>query len=120
MCEGVNMKNHDGVYLAFFTGEFGTSIGIFLFKGGVLVGADLGGGIYDGELDALQDSAVATGRVRFRSKEGLVSITGATSDYPIFLDIEVKLKLPLDTVPFQELQTPTGPVNVRFEKVRSL
>jgi hypothetical protein len=114
------MERYDGIYLAYFTAEYGTSIGIFLLMQGVLTGADLGGGMYDGKLELLADRSVARGVVNFRSKEGLVSITGATSDFPISLDLEITVKLPLDSVPYHELHTPTGQVNVRFEKVRSV
>lgn len=112
--------SNDGIYLAFFTAEFGTSLGIFLLKDGVLCGADLGNGIYDGKLTLSDAGNRLTGSVEFRTSQGGTMITGAASDLPVSYATEVSLSLPLDGVEFHSIATISGPINVRFEKVRSI
>ena len=113
-------KSHDGIYLAYFTAEFGTSLGIFLLKDGAFCGGDLGNGMYDGMLSITDDGKWLTGSVEFRTSQGGVMITGATSDLPVSYVTEVSLSLPLEAVDFHSISTITGPVNVRFQKIRSL
>lgn len=112
--------DYNGVYLAYFSGEASTSIGIFMLKDGVLTGGDLGGGLYDGSVDVDTSRMVATGKIQFRMQTGGTSITGAHSDFPVVYDTDVSLSLPLEGVQYHLVNTLTGPVNIRFEKVRSL
>jgi hypothetical protein len=111
---------YDGIYLAYFTGETGTSLGIFMLKDRVLTGGDLGGGLYDGNVAVDTAEMIVTGSIKFRMQTGGTSITGARSDLPIEYDTDVSLTLPLERVAYHSISTIAGPVNVRFEKVRSL
>ena len=105
-----------GVYLAYFSADFGTTMGIYLVKEGIIAGGDLGGGIYDGIYEVA--GGVAIGRIRFRSRTPGTSITGASSDVPMNYETPIELTLPLDAVDFHQLDGPAGRVNVRFEKLR--
>lgn len=107
-----------GFYLAYFSAEFGNSIGIFVITDHEIVGADLGGGMYDGSFEIEDGSAV--GQVRFRTNKGGQTITGASNDLPISHEVSFKFALPLEAPEYHELETLTGPVNVRFEKIREL
>ena len=123
MFEGGRMDKldaNDGIYLAYFTAEYGTSIGMFTFLGGIVCGADLGGGIYDGALEYSDKSKELVGNIIFKMKEGGVTITGASSDLPVSYSTSVKFLVPVDSIDFHQIETLTGLVNVRFEKVRSL
>ena len=113
-------SEHDGIYLAYFSGEIGTSLGIFMLKDGVLTGGDLGGGLYDGSVAVDTAKMIATGKIKIRMQTGGTSITGAHSDFPIEYDTDVALTLPLESAAYHSINTFSGPVNVRFEKVRSL
>lgn len=113
-------NEHDGIYIAYFSGEIGTSLGIFVFKDGVLAGGDLGGGLYDGSAAINAAEMIATGKIKFRMQAGGTSITGAHSDFPIEYDTDVALSLPLERAAYHSINTLAGPVNVRFEKVRAL
>ncbi|GLS86513.1 hypothetical protein GCM10010873_14870 [Cypionkella aquatica] len=93
---------------------------MFTFKDGVICGADLGGGIYDGILEYSPINSELSGNITFSLKGGGTTITGAYTDLPVSYDTFVRLKTPVDFPPFHSLETLSGPVNVRFEKVRSL
>ena len=110
----------NGIYLGYFTAELGNSMGIFLIKDQIVSGADMGGGTYDGTLEFIEDENVLQGEIEFRTKDGGVTITGAVSDLPVQFRTQVKLELPLESKSFHRLETMTGPINVRFEKVRDL
>lgn len=109
---------YQGIYLAYFSAALGNSIGIFLFSDGKITGADVGGGVYDGNFEVVE--GCARGSVRFRTTSGGQSITGANSDLPVAYDTEFTFPLPLQKEPFHKLNTIAGPVNVRFEKVREI
>jgi hypothetical protein len=111
-------ENYDGIYLAYFAAELGTSLGIFMLKDGVLCGADLGNGIYDGKLTVADSGKRLVGSIEFRTAQGGTMITGASSDLPVSYSTEVELSL--DGVDFHSVSTISGPINVRFEKVRSI
>ena len=110
--------NPDGFYIAYFTAELGNSIGIFVVKNEAIIGADLGGGIYDGTFHVENDTA--SGVVTFTSRTGGVAITGAESDLPVAYDVNFSFSLPLEGAGFHSLETLAGPINVKFEKVREL
>ncbi len=109
----------DGFYAAYFTGIAGQSIGMFVFLDGKIAGADAGGGRYDGTYAISDDGQNIVADVRFSLSAGGMSITGVTSGAAP-MSIPVKLMLPVDLQPHQvhRLETPMGPVNAKFEKVR--
>lgn len=108
----------DGIYLAYFSAEFGNSIGMFIVSKNTISGADVGGGIYDGSFN--KKNGEASGKITFSMKGGGVTITGAQSDLPVSYDTDFRFQLPLDGQDFHQFETITGPVNVRFEKIRGI
>lgn len=110
--------NYSGFYLAYFSAEFGISIGVFVVTDGNIVGADLGGGMYDGEFKVM--NSIAEGKVKFRTREGGQTITGANNDLPISYEVPFRFSLPLEAPDYHELETIAGPINVKFEKIREL
>ena len=114
------VSESNGMYIAYFSGEYGTSLGMFTFKDGVICGADLGGGVYDGILTYSSIDRELFGNITFRMKSGGTTITGAYTDLPVSYDTFVRLKTPVEGIPFHELESLSGPINVRFEKVRAL
>jgi hypothetical protein len=113
-------KGYSGIYIAYFSAEFGTSLGMFVFNGETVVGADIGGATYDGKLSLSEDQKYLEGSIAIRMDGGGVTITGAQSDLPVHYETGVRLKLPLAEQPYHEIQTVTGLVNVRFEAKTSL
>ena len=109
---------HQGVYLAYFSAEFGNSMGIFLVQDNTIVGGDIGGGIYDGHFEVVDHKAV--GSVLFSTKGGSQTITGAVTDLPASYETSFGFQLPLEDQDFHSFETIAGPVNVRFEKIKNL
>lgn len=117
----MNEKVIDGFYSGYFTGLAGISFGIFVFKDGVISGIDAGEGIYDGEYEASPDGEHVTGTVSFEVPVGMQTITGAAaSDEPLKLQIPFKLPLKIDPEEVHRIETPAGPINAKFKKLRDI
>jgi hypothetical protein len=116
----VTQHNIEGFYRAYFTGATGQSIGMFVFLDGKIVGADAGGGHYDGTFTVSKDNSKIIADVRFSMPVGGVSVTGASAGFDP-MSVQMKLELPAEIQPHQvhRLETPMGPVNAKFEKIRS-
>ena len=110
----------NGVYLGFFSGLYGNTVGIFHLIDGNFAGADLGGALYDGFFEISANSDELSGSVKITTKQGASLITGASSDLPISYVTTVTLKVPLENESHHEIVTSTGQVNVRFEKLRAI
>ena len=108
----------NGIYIAYFSAELGTTMGIFLIRDGILVGADVGGGLYDGNYT--QSGSRAEGRVTFKTRGASTSITGASSDVPMNYDSTFHFSLPLEDADYHLITSPAGRAHVRFERLRGL
>ena len=107
------------IYAAYFTGGIGVSLGLFLIGDGIISGVDIGGLKYDGNLTPMEDRSLK-GAVKFTLSPGQQLITGATATSQ--QDFIVPLHFPpdLEQGTVVEIQTPLGPVNARFEKLRDV
>jgi hypothetical protein len=108
------------IYSAYFTGAAGIAIGMFCIGDGIIVGADAGGLKYDGTLAELPDGSLE-GVVQFKVPPDTQLITGLTARELQTIYTPVKLPRGFDdgkTVTL--INTPTGPVNARFERLREL
>lgn len=114
-------KVFEGFYTAYLTGIAGQSVGIFVFSNGRIVGADAGGGCYDGEFSLSGDGSTILADVKFTMKKGGALITGASSDTTNDM-IPIKLSLPcfIHSNQVHRLETPIGPINAKFEKIRGM
>jgi hypothetical protein len=111
----------DGFYAAYFTGASGTSIGMFVFKDGVVVGADAGGGRYDGEFSVAPDEKSIEAKIRFSLPIGNQSITGATATAePISIEVPLRLPVEFNRNDVHRIETPIGPINAKFDKIRGV
>lgn len=111
----------DGIYSAYFTGLAGNSFGMFVFKDGVISGADAGGGKYDGNYEIVEQGALLSGTVVFILPIGNQSITGtAATSEPIVFEVPIQLPTKINEQEIYPIQTPAGPINARFEKLRDL
>lgn len=109
----------DGIYSAYFTGVAGNSFGMFVFKDGIISGADAGGGKYDGDFKIAEDGNSLAGVVKFYLPVGNQSITGvAATSEPILFEVPIKLPTDLVESDVHTIQTPAGPINAKFEKLR--
>ena len=108
------------IYVAYFTGAAGQSIGLFYIGDGIIAGIDAGTMQYDGSYKENPDGSV-DGAVEYVIPAGVSLITGAPPA-PTPTRIPLKLSLPAN---FSEgkvvtINTPLGPVNARFEKAKEL
>lgn len=117
----VSKKAHavDGIYSAYFAGIAGNSFGMFVFKEGIISGADAGGGKYNGYFEIAEDENSLSGMITFILPIGNQSITGAAAtSEPIVFKVPIKLPTDINSTDVHTIQTPAGPINAKFEKLR--
>jgi hypothetical protein len=109
------------LYIAYFSGVAGNSVGLFFIGNGIISGIDVGGMKYDGNYKFNQESKRLEGEIRFVIPAGEALITGLTGGNK---EIEIKSPLALpenfadgSVVP---IKTPAGNVNARFEKLKEI
>jgi len=111
------MTFDDGIYSVYMAGADGLSFAVLMFRDNIIAGADGGGGIYDGNY-SIQDGQL-TGQIKFTLPIGGASITGASaSGEPLIFDVPIQLPVSFDPEEFFRIETPVGPVNAKFEKIR--
>lgn len=108
------------LYVAYFSGIAGQSLGLFYIGDGLLVGIDAGTVQYDGSY-ATEADGTMRGMVEYVLPAGTASITGAPSG-AIPARASVNLTLPPNFADGQviTIETPLGPVNARFEKIKDI
>ena len=108
------------LYAAYLTGTAGQSIGLFYIGDGILAGIDVGTMKYDGAYTTNPDGSLE-GAIEYIIPAGGPLITGGTPSVST-ARITVPLKLPVgfDDGRVITINTPLGPVNARFEKVKDL
>jgi hypothetical protein len=109
----------EGIYAAYMAARAGTSVLLFVIKDSKLTGVDVGGLKYDGEVSTTKTGFHCS--VVYVIPPGAPLITGsppATSPQRIPLEFD----LPTDFARGQtiRIETPLGPLNARFEKLRDL
>jgi hypothetical protein len=110
----------NGFYAIYYTGVSGTGIGVLAINNGVIVGADMLGGRYDG---TYKPSSTTMGsydaNVRITIPPGASLVTGALAGpQPYYMDVAMTLPANLGAEQPVRIETPTGPVNVIFRKLR--
>lgn len=108
------------LYIAYFTGAHGNSVGLFYMDSTAISGVDVGGIKYDGQLRENDDGS-REGLVRFTLADQQNLITGVVGT-PQPQEIQVFLKLPknFDDGQIVRIETPVGVVNAKFEKLKDL
>jgi hypothetical protein len=110
----------EGIYAMYFTGAAGSGFAVFVMKGGVIAGADAVGGHLDGTYRETGDGRVAFS-VTLTVPPGAWLVTGAVAGHePLAQEITAALPTNFAEGNAQPVQTPTGPVNVIFKRLRDL
>jgi hypothetical protein len=113
-------KMAKSLYAAYFTGVAGSALGVFYIGDGIIVGADAGGLKYDGSLTERADGSLE-GVVQFQVPPDTQLITGLAASEPQKITAPVTLAPGFDDgVTVTLINTPAGPVNARFERLREL
>jgi len=108
----------DGFYAVFYTGKVSSGFAMIVLRNGIVAGADVGGGLYDGKYTVNAAKQTVEGTMRLTTPAGVSLVTGApasqqvsTQEFPLSLPVELNEQ----TV---QIQTPTGPVNLKFKRIR--
>lgn len=104
----------------YFTGSAGSGHAVFVMMGGVITGADAVGGILDGTYKQAGDGHLDV-EVSLTVPAGARLVTGAVAgENPLSQEIKARLPENLGDGKPVTVQTPTGPVNVIFKRLRDL
>ena len=77
--------------------------------------------MYDGHYTIDHGNAQVNASITFILRLGHTSITGASSEEePIRVDVPVTLPVVIETESVHRIDTPLGPINARFQKVRGM
>lgn len=113
-------SNIDGIYSVSYTGEIGNGFAIIVLSKGILVGADVGGGAYDGCYETKPDgSTICSATMTVPPGTWLVTGSNVINEsYAMtFKAILPQEFLAPNVVP---LDLPTGRVNAFFRLLRRL
>ena len=110
----------NGFFRIAFTGATGSGLGLLVLHNGSVVGADTGGGIYDGSYTENPDTQALEFRITMSMPAGGMSVqTGIPLATPISVSISTSLQQnEIGSSKPKLVQTPIGPVNVLFAKLR--
>jgi hypothetical protein len=108
----------EGIYAVFFSGTASEGYGLLVFQNGKITGADPMGVIFDGYYEI--DTNIRA-RIDVKAPPNGTLIQGVTAG-PEGLTYQAQVDLSMDFLekPFVSVQTPLGPVNVRFKLLRGL
>jgi hypothetical protein len=110
----------DGFYAIYYTGKISSGFGVLVFRDGVIVGADAAGIFYDGEYTTKQEKGTLEGTIKMTIPPGVSLVTGPpASEHPYVLEFPVSLSIDLSQQEPLRVETPTGPVNINFKKIRA-
>ncbi|MBF6571706.1 MAG: hypothetical protein IVW54_22935 [Candidatus Binataceae bacterium] len=92
----------------------GSGFGVIVLKGGVVIGADVNGGVYDGKYTVNESKGIFEGTIKLTLPPGIPMVTGASASQTSYTQ-EFPILSPLDIDPTRPVlvQTPTGPVNIK-------
>ncbi len=108
------------LYVAYFTGVAGQSIGLFYIGDGLLIGIDVATMQYEGAYTTKPDGSIE-GAVEYVLPAGASLITGAPAGVAP-TRITTALNFPADFADGRviTIETPLGPVNAKFEKLKDI
>jgi hypothetical protein len=107
-----------GFYALYYTGTGGFGHAVLVMNDGVITGADVTGGVYDGTYTVLDDAIDI--KVDFVVPAGATLVTGQSLTESLKQSITANLALHFADGRPVLITTPMGPVNVIFKKLRSI
>lgn len=108
----------EGFYAVYYTGVAGLGHAVLVINDGIVTGADVTGGEYDGTYAEL-DGGVSI-EVVLTVPAGTTLVTGQTLPAPYSQTIKAQLPASFGSGQPVLVQTPLGPVNAIFKKLRNL
>src|ERR1700730_9816600 len=111
----------DGIYVAYLTGRAGTSLLMLVILRGSIVGADVGGITYDAKIEKKKNGSGYHCSGVYVVPAGANLITGVVPpNEPQRIVVEFDLPEDFASGPIVTIETPLGPVNAKFQKLRDL
>jgi hypothetical protein len=111
----------DGFYVIYYTGHGGSAFAMLIINAGKIVGADAVGGTLEGKYVPDVESHVFNGTLTMNVPAGVALATGTPpSPTPYSFTFEFSLPENLGGSSPITIETPTGPLNVVFRKLRNL
>lgn len=108
-----------GFYAMSFAGGAGSGVGVLAVYGGAVVGADQGGATYDGTYCESASTGTINVHITMRGPVGMRPVqTGIPLSAPLELPFTITLAQHFGSEKPFLLNTPLGPVNIVFKKIR--
>jgi hypothetical protein len=85
----------NGFYSVYYTGRTGSGFGVLVLKDGIVTGADVSGGLFDGEYTVHEERAVFEGTIRLTIPPGVPLVTGAPANQNSYTQ-NIPISMPLD------------------------
>jgi hypothetical protein len=109
----------NGIYNLAYTGQLGSGFSLFLFRDGVIAGADVGGGTYDGTYEEKESNLHC--RIKMTIPPGLRLVMNAPQmDKEYAVEFSLTLTLPVSNEQIRQLQLPIGKVNAILRQIRAI
>ncbi|WP_286909322.1 hypothetical protein [Roseovarius sp.] len=120
MTKFLNEENcMEGFYAVYYTGVSGFGHAILVINDGIVTGADATGGVYDGKYTVGDDGEFDI-EVTLTAPAGVTLVTGQSLTEEFSQIISAKLLAGFADGQPMSVQTPMGPVNAIFKKVRGM
>lgn len=111
----------DGFYALYFTGTAGSGLAMIALMRGIVAGVDVGGVTYDGKYTVDESRGIIEGQLTLTAPPGTPLVTRTHPEStPATYHIPFSIPVNLEGHHIVRLETPTGPINARFKKIRDL
>jgi hypothetical protein len=113
-------STHEGIYAVYATSKSSKGLALLILKAGTIVGIDLERVCIDGTYSEVERDGIE-GFVKVIAPPNIKLVQGGSTG-PSGFEYEMPFRLPLGfaQAPFCRLETPFGPLNLKFEKLRGL
>lgn len=114
-----NPRDFDGFYAIYYHGSAGLGLAQIQLHDGKIVGADVTGGVWDGEFVVNSVEQLITCNVTIQLPEGVaLATTGKVPKGNEARNMAFKLPFDFMTREYVALDLPIGKINVRFKRLR--
>src|SRR4051812_34762836 len=113
------MQTREGFWSVYYAGVFGNGMGIIVLDSGMVVGADVTGGIWEGEYQFNSETRQLDIRLTVAlPPEILSAVTGQESKVGFREQYQFSLPREMNEEVTHNIQTALGPINAVFKKIR--
>ena len=118
--KGLSMAGSvDGFYAVYLSSGTGFGAAIFIIRDGKIAGADPHGVVLNGLCSRRGDTYKAKVKIEIAPGAALLQ-GGEAGPEGTKYEVSFTFDYPLDGLPFRRIETPMGPVNAKFVKVRGM